>query len=810
MSVRKALVASCLLSASLVAHAVEPVSDSFVVKDIRVEGLQWVTLGAALLNLPVRVGDTVDSTVVANAIKKLYASGNFEDIQLVRDGEALVVSVRERPTISNIEFVGNKDIKEEQLKQSIEASGVRVGEPLDRTILRSLEKNLEDFYYGMGKYSAKVQAIVTPLPRNRVDLKLNFIEGVSAKIDQINIVGNKVFSEELLLAQLSLRDSVPWWNVVADQKYQKQKLAGDLEALRSYYMNRGYVRFKVDSTQVEMTPDKKGLYITINISEGEQYKVAGVHLKGDLLGHDADMKKLVAITPGELYSAADVTHAEESLSKYLGKFGYAYPQVTTYPSIDDKKKEVSLNINVTPGPRIYVRNISIQGNQQTKDEVLRREMRQMEGTWLSNEQVENSKTRLNRLGFFETVEIQPRRLPGSEDQVDLDVKVKEQAAGSITGGIGYGTSSGVSFQFGLSQDNFLGTGNKAAFTFNMNDYSKTFDVSYTDPYFTLDGVSLGGRAYYTQFEAGNANLVDYNNETIGTRLTFGYPFNEINRLEFGVGYENNKLSQLQAYAQIRKFWEIYAENRDSNGRVVFNKYDFSSSWIRNNLNKGVFATEGDKQQLTGKVTIPGSDLQFYKLSFDDSHYYPLDKEHSWVILGRMKFAYGAGYGQVDGYNQVLPFFENYYAGGSDWLRGFRSNTVGPKALYLYNSQGNDTVTATDQSVGGNAMAVASLEFIVPTPFASESYRNQLRTSIFFDIGNVWDTTFNPNDYNSFSASCDKFYDYSDPSKYRSSVGVALQWLLPLGLLAFLFARLIKEQPGDKTEVLNFNIVRSLC
>ncbi len=808
MSVRKALVASCLLSASLVAHAVEPVSDSFVVKDIRVEGLQRVTLGAALLNLPVRVGDTVDSTVVANAIKKLYASGNFEDIQLVRDGEALVVSVRERPTISNIEFVGNKDIKEEQLKQSIEASGVRVGEPLDRTILRSLEKNLEDFYYGMGKYSAKVQAIVTPLPRNRVDLKLNFIEGVSAKIDQINIVGNKVFSEELLLAQLSLRDSVPWWNVVADQKYQKQKLAGDLEALRSYYMNRGYVRFKVDSTQVEMTPDKKGLYITINISEGEQYKVAGVHLKGDLLGHDADMKKLVAITPGELYSAADVTHAEESLSKYLGKFGYAYPQVTTYPSIDDKKKEVSLNINVTPGPRIYVRNISIQGNQQTKDEVLRREMRQMEGTWLSNEQVENSKTRLNRLGFFETVEIQPRRLPGSEDQVDLDVKVKEQAAGSITGGIGYGTSSGVSFQFGLSQDNFLGTGNKAAFTFNMNDYSKTFDVSYTDPYFTLDGVSLGGRAYYTQFEAGNANLVDYNNETIGTRLTFGYPFNEINRLEFGVGYENNKLSQLQAYAQIRKFWEIYAENRDSNGRVVFNKYDFSSSWIRNNLNKGVFATEGDKQQLTGKVTIPGSDLQFYKLSFDDSHYYPLDKEHSWVILGRMKFAYGAGYGQVDGYNQVLPFFENYYAGGSDWLRGFRSNTVGPKALYLYNSQGNDTVTATDQSVGGNAMAVASLEFIVPTPFASESYRNQLRTSIFFDIGNVWDTTFNPNDYNSCSASCDKFYDYSDPSKYRSSVGVALQWLSPLGPLAFSFARPIKEQPGDKTEVFNFNIGRT--
>ena len=808
MAVKKALVASCLLGISLMAQGAELASTSFVVQDIRVEGLQRVTLGAALLNLPIRVGDTLDAQTSANAIKKLYGSGNFEDIQLKRDGNVLVVEVKERPTISNIEFAGNNDIKEEQLKESIEASGVRVGEPLDRTVLRSLEKNLEDFYYGVGKYSAKVQAIVTPLPRNRVDLKINFIEGVSAKIQQINIVGNKVFSEELLLAQMSLRDEVPWWNFVADQKYQKQKLAGDLEALRSYYMDRGYLRFKVDSTQVGMTPDKKGLYITINIDEGEQYNVSSVSLKGDLIGRGSDMEKLIPITTGELYSAATVTHTEESLSKFLGKFGYAYPQLTTFPQIDDAKKEVALTINVVPGPRIYVRNITVKGNLITRDEVLRREMRQMEGTWLSNEQVEASKTRLNRLGFFETVEIQPRRLPGSEDKVDLDVTVKEQAAGSITGGVGYGTSSGVSFQFGLTQDNFMGSGNKGAFTFNMNDYSKTFDLSYTDPYFTLDGVSLGGRAYYTEFEAGDANLVDYNNQTIGTRLTFGYPVNEINRLEYGVGYEHNKLSQLQAYAQIRKFWEIYAENRDDEGRVVFDNFDFTSSWIRNNLNKGMFATDGDRQQLTGKVTIPGSDLQFYKLSFDDSHYYPLDKEHSWVLLGRLKLAYGNGYGTVGDYDQTLPFFENYYAGGDQWLRGFKSNSVGPKAMYLYNDQGNDSIVGTNQSVGGNAMSVASFEFIVPTPFAGEAYRNQLRTSIFFDIGTVWDTTFNPNDYNACSASCDKYYDYSDPSLYRSSAGVSLQWLSPLGPLGVSLAKPIKEQPGDRDEVFNFNIGRT--
>ncbi|MGL4206553.1 MAG: outer membrane protein assembly factor BamA [Aeromonadaceae bacterium] len=807
MAVRKALLVSCLLSVSLLAQAAGD-APSFVVKDIRVEGLQRVTLGAALLNLPVRVGDTLDNQAAANAIKKLYASGNFEDIQLRREGDALVVEVKERPTISNIEYVGNKDIKEEQLKESVEAAGVRVGEPLDRTMLRSLEKGLEDFYYGVGKYSAQVKAIVTPLPRNRVDLKFNFVEGVSAKIQQINIVGNKVFDEERLLAQISLRDEVPWWNFIGDQKYQKQKLAGDLEALRSYYMDRGYVRFKVTSTQVEMTPDKKGIYITININEGEKYNISTINLKGDLIGRGSEMQKLIPLTSGSLYSAANVAHTEESLAKFLGKFGYAYPQVTTYPIIDDAKKEVALNINVIPGPRIYVRNITVQGNQITKDSVVRREMRQMEGTWLSNENIENSKNRLNRLGFFETVEIQPRRLPGSDDKVDLDVTVKEQPAGSITGGVGYGTESGISFQFALQQDNFLGTGKKAAFNFNMNDYSKTFDVSYTDPYFTLDGVSLGGRVYYKEFEAGDANLVDYNNQTIGTRVTLGYPINEINRLEYSLGYENNKLSQLQAYAQIRKFWDIYSDNQDNQGRVVFNDFDFTTSWIRNDLNKGMFPTQGNKQQASAKVTIPGSDLQFFKLSFDDAHYFPLDREHEWVVSGRFKLAYGNGYGKVNGYDQVLPFFENYYAGGSEWLRGFKNNTVGPKALYLYNDQGANSIIATDQAVGGNAMSVASFEFIVPTPFAGDSYRKQLRTSIFFDIGTVWDTTFDPSDYGVCSAGCDKFYDYSDPSNWRSSLGVSLQWLSPLGPLAFSFAKPIKEQPGDRTEVFNFNIGRT--
>ncbi len=808
MAVKKALAASCLLGVSWMTLAAEPISSSFVVQDIRIEGLQRVTLGAALLNLPVRVGDSLDAVTTASAIKRLYASGNFEDIRLSREGNVLLVEVKERPTISSVEFAGNKAIKEEQLKQTLESSGIRVGEPLDRTQLRTLEKALEDFYYGVGKYSAKVQAIVTPLPRNRVDLKFNFVEGVAAKIQQINFVGNKVFSEEKLLAQMSLRDDAPWWNFLADEQYQKQKLAGDLETLRSYYLDRGYLRFKVNSTQVSMTPDKKGIYITLNLEEGAQYKIAKVNLRGDLIGRESEMRALVPLTRGQLYSAAEVAHTEESLAKYLGRFGYAYPQVNTYPVINDEKQEVELNINVAPGPRIYVRQINISGNQVTRDEVIRREMRQMEGTWLSNERVEASKTRLNQLGYFETIEVQPRRIPGQEDQVDLDVKVKEQPAGSINGGVGYGTESGLSFQFGVQQDNFLGQGNKLAFNFNTNDSSKTFDVSYDEPYFTLDGISLGGRVYYTEFEASEANLVDYSNQTLGGRLTFGYPVNELNRLEYGLGYEHNKLSQLQAYAQVRKFWELYADQTDDDGRMVFDNVDVSAAWIRNNLNKAMFPTKGNRQKLSGKITVPGSDLQFYKLSFDDAHYLPLDADHDWVVAARLRLAYGNGYGKVGDYDQVLPFFENYYSGGSEWLRGFRSNTVGSKALYLVNQQGQNSVIATNQSMGGNALSVASLEFIVPTPFASESYRKQLRTSLFMDVGTVWDTTYDPGSYSSCLANCDYFYDYSSPSNIRASVGLSLQWLSPMGPLVFSFAQPLKQQPGDKTEVFSFNIGRT--
>lgn len=808
--IAQALLATCLLSASLVAQAQSTVAP-FVVKDIQVNGLQRVTLGATLLSLPVRVGEEMDAARTSEAIKSLYASGNFEDVQLLRDNGILVVQVTERPTIAGITFSGNKEIKEEQLNKSLEGAGVRIGEPLDRTTLSSLEKGLEDFYYGVGKYSAKVKAVLTPLPRNRVDLKFEFVEGPAAEIKQINIVGNKAFSEKQLLGQLELSDSVPWWNVMGDKRYQKQKLAGDIETLRSYYRDRGYLKAEISSTQVSMSPDKEGVYITLNISEGDRYTVSGVSLRGDLIDRQSELAALVPMVPGDLYSAADVTHTEEVLSKFLGRFGYAYPKISTFPQIDEASKKVELVINVDPGSRVYVNRINFSGNIITKDEVLRREMRQMEGTSLSSEDIEQSRTRLNRLGYFENVEVETRRVAGETDLVDLDVNVKEQPAGSINFGVGFGTDSGFSIQAGLQQENFLGTGNRVGINSQMNDYSKDVSLDFTDPYFTVDGVSLGGRIYYRQFDARDANLADYDSTLYGVRALSGFPVNEDNSLNFSVGYEHNTLGKPEdSYDQLNDFWTLHNSQLDNND-LSFDTFDVTAGWTRNTLNKGYFPTAGNRQNLSLKVTVPGSDLQYYKTSFDDAHYFPIDREHNWVLAGKFRASFGDGYGDTGNGDQSLPFFENYYGGGFNTLRGFKSNSVGPRAVYaIKDANGNPTgqYRGDDSTIGGNALIAASVEMIVPTPFAGEDLQRSLRTSVFVDVGTVWDTNYDGKYASNCASMCDEIYDFGDPSNFRASAGVSMQWLSPLGPLVFSLAAPLKKVEGDRTEVFNFNIGRT--
>ncbi len=800
----KKLVIASLLFSSIAAQGAE----KFIVDNIEFEGLQRVALGAALLDTPVRIGDTMTREQVSQVIQALFASGNFEDVKVYREGNTLLVKVVERPTIASISFSGNKAIKEEQMQQNLEASSVRVGEALDRTTLSNIEKGLEDFYYSVGKYNATVHAVVTPLPRNRADLKFVFTEGVSAKIKQINFIGNKVFSDDELLTRFNLNADVDWWNFLADDKYQKQVLAADIEAIRSYYLDRGYLKFQIDSTHVSISPDKKGVYITLTMEEGKPYTVSGVKFQGELIGKEKQFQDLVPFQIGDTYNGSEVTGLEENIKRILGESGFAYPQVRTMPEFDDETQSVSLVVNVEAGNRIYVRDIKFVGNTSTADEVLRREMRQMESAWLNSKLIETGKSRLNRLGYFETVDVQTVRVPGSNDLVDIIYKVKEANSGSVNFGIGYGTESGISFQIGVQQDNFLGTGNRVGISAMTNDYQKNISLDYRDPYWTIDGVSLGGKIFYNEFEASDAGIIDYTNQSYGTSLTWGFPFDELNYFEIGVGYTHNNISNLGSYLQIEQYLESIGDAYDQKSLKV-DDFDISLSWTRNDLNKGYFPTAGNYQRASYKITTPNSDSQFFKAQYEIRQYVPLTKKHEFTLLMRGKAAYGNGYGKTDGHDNLFPFYENFYAGGFSTLRGFGSNSAGPKAVYAQNANGgigsNPVYVATDDSVGGNATALASIELIVPTPFVSEETQTQIRTSVFFDIASVWDTEFDYKKPAEGSSGNDFYQDYSDPSNYRASYGIGLQWMSPMGPLVFSVAKPLKIYPGDNEEFFSFTI-----
>ncbi|TRX57092.1 outer membrane protein assembly factor BamA [Thalassomonas sp. M1454] len=795
-------------------------ANDFVVEDIQVKGLQRVALGAALTHIPVSVGDQLSDFRISQSIKSLYKSGHFYNIEVFRDGNRLIFKVKERETISSITFEGNDDIKDEQLQESLDGSNIRVGETLDRSVLTGIESGLEDFYHSVGKYNANVSTKITHLPRNRINLEFEFEEGDAAAIEQINVVGNEVFTNEQLLERIELTYDSPWWDFMAQDRYQKQTLQGDMETIESYYLDRGYLRFAIDSTQVSMTPNKEGVYITMNVTEGEQYTVSEVEFVGDMAGYDKTIEAISPLRINELYNGAEVTYTEDLISKFLGRFGYAYPEVRTMPEINDDDKTVKLIVSVDPGKRVYVNRISFTGNDVTSEQVLRREMRQMEGAWLSNNWVEASKMRVQRLPYFETVEFETTQVPGEEDLVDVDFTVKEQPSGSFTAGVGYGSYSGLSLNAGVQQNNFLGTGNRLALQLNTMKYSQSINLSYTNPYFTIDAISLGGNIFYSEFDAGQANLVNYNNTTYGVGVNFGFPINEYVRLNLGVGYKSSDISNLQTYEQIKDFYEVYQDPNNPDAKLNFETFDINATLSRVTLNRGTFPTAGSSQVLNGKITTPGSDVQYFKLKYNSKYYFPISRDHRWTFLARFEAGYGNGYSTIEGNDQLLPFWENYRAGGSDTLRGFENNTVGPRAIYRFPTQApgvpgeggevlppsQDAIDVSDRSVGGNAIAIAGVELIVPTPFLDEGYTNSVRTSFFVDAGNVWDTEFQLEDYESLEPKeFAKLEDFSDPGRIRVSTGLSIQWLSPMGPMVFNFAKRLESEQGDDTEFFSFNI-----
>ncbi|WJW76582.1 outer membrane protein assembly factor BamA [Thiohalobacter sp. IOR34] len=751
---------SALLLAVLVtshAWAFEP----FVVRDIRVEGLQRITAGTVFNYLPVKIGERFDDARSEAAIRALFRSGFFRDVRIEREGDVLVVAVQERPAISSIEISGNEDIETEPLLDSLKQIGFAEGRVFNRSLLDKVEQELRRQYFSRGKYAVRIESTVTPLERNRVGISIQVSEGRAARIKHISIVGNKVFDDETLLDRFKLSTPTLLSFYTQADQYSKQKLAADLETLRSFYLDRGYINFNIDSTQVSITPDKKDIYITINITEGEQFRVKEVKLAGDFVVPPEELFPLVGINPGDIFSRRYVTSTVDAIGEYLGDQGYAFANVNTIPEVDEKQRLVTVTFFVDPGKRVYVRRINMVGNTRTRDEVLRREMRQMEAGWFSASAVERSRTRLDRLGYFEEVNVETPSVPGTPDQVDVNYSVTERPSGNLLLGLGYSQTSGILFNASVSQNNFLGTGKQVSFSFNNSQVNTVYSFNYVNPYYTVDGVSRGFGAYFRQTDASQANLASYNVDTYGGNVSFGVPINEFDRVRLNAEFEHLELSQTAFSPQ------VVADYINAQGDT-FDNIRLTASWAHDTRNKALFADRGMLQRLSAEVTLPGLDLQYYKINYRHLLYVPLTRYLTLSLNGEI--GYGDGYGDYD----QLPFFKNFYAGGVRSIRGFQDNTLGPKD------------SATRQPIGGAFKLLGNVELYFPPPLLSEL--KSFRMSTFFDIGNVFA------DFNDFEA-----------GELRYSVGVGATWLSPLGALTFSLAKPLNEKEGDDTQIFQFTI-----
>lgn len=772
-----------LLNASL-AHA-----QGFKIADIRINGLQRVSAGSVFGALPLNVGEQVDDQQLVESTRALFKTGFFQDIQLGRDGDVLVITVVERPSIASIDIEGNKAISTDDLMKGLKQSGLAEGEVFQRATLEGVRNELLRQYVAQGRYSAAVDAEVVAQPRNRVGLKIKIDEGEVAAIKHINVVGNSVFDQAELDDQFTLKTS-NWLSFFkSDDKYAREKLSGDLERLRSYYMDRGYINMEIVSTQVSISPDKKQVFITVNISEGAKFTVRDIKLRGDLKVPEEQISALLLVQKGQVFSRKLMTSTSDLITRRLGNEGYTFANVNAVPTPSKDGNTVDIEFVVDPGKRAYANRINFRGNTKTEDQVLRREMRQMEGGWASTYLIDQSKTRLERLGYFKEVNVETPAVAGVDDQVDVNYSVEEQSSGSITASVGFAQSAGLILGGSITQNNFLGTGNSASLGLTRSEYQSKYNIGFTDPYFTKDGVSLGYNAFYNKTDYNDYyddGVSYYSINSYGAGATLGYPINETSRISFGLTAQHDSIEPGTYSAD-----EIY-DFIDREGKE-FTNFKANLGWSESTLNKGILATRGYSQNLNLMVTVPGSDLSFYKIDYTGQTFLPVSASTS--LRFHTKLGYGNGYGSTDG----LPFYENYTAGGEGTVRGFESGTLGPRntpATGTYSSAGQAYYSDRDtEALGGNIMITGGVEYLFPMPFIKDN--KSLRTSLFWDVGSVYSDKC----YLSTTTGCDGV----DLSQMASSVGVGVTWYSPMGPLSVNLALPIRKPDDAETQVFQFSM-----
>lgn len=727
----------------------EKEADSFLVKHIQVNGLQRISVGTVYNYLPISIGETFFLNKAGDAIRDLFKTGFFKDISLKKEGLTLIVNVVERPSIAKIIIVGNKDLSTEDLTAALKKIGLSDGKVFNQQILDRVEQELRRQYFSRGKYSLKITTEVSTLTRNRVGIHVDISEGEVARIKKINIVGNKAFDDDALfeLFALSTTNWLSFYN--KDDQYSKQKLSADLERLRSYYLDRGYINFTIESTQVAITPNKQAIYITVNIKEGSVFTLEQVTLAGTLVIDPEELIKSVSVGPGEIFSRKNITVTSKAITDKLGNEGYIFANVNMVPEIDEASKTVKVTFFVDHNKRVYVRRINMGGNTKTRDEVLRRELRQMESSWASNSKIDLSKKRLNRLGYFQKVDIETVPVADTLDQVDVNYSVTEKSSGNLSVGAGYSQTQGLIFNANVVQDNVFGSGKRVSLSFNNSQALTRYSFGYYNPYFTVDGVGLGFDLGHSARDEEENNISNFSTNVINAGFNFKIPLNEFDDFRLSVDIKktdlNNSSSQIE---HIQKF------TKDKGTSYL--DFILSAGWAHDTFNQAIFPTEGGQKRFSARATIPGSTLGYYKFSYKQQHYFPITQKITLGVFGEI--AYGNGYGDTDG----LPFFENYYAGGVRSVRGYDDNTLGPR-------------DSRNEPRGGSSKLIAKTELYFPIPFIPDV--EAVRIGAFIDTGTVSDGL--------------------KSIKYRYSVGLSGKWLSPFGTLAISFA--IPMNAGDNDE-----------